>query len=129
MASLRALFSSQGLLAVFDAPWAVIYVGVIWLAHPDLGMAAALAALLMLALALCNDFITRRDIESLQKAAGGASRYLEASLANAEVAQAMGMTDALLGRWRKKNAEATALQGPTARKSVFMTATDYSPMK
>jgi PrtD family type I secretion system ABC transporter len=35
----------------------------------------------------------------------------------------MGMTDALLGRWRAKNAEVTALQGPTARKSVLMTAT------
>ena len=123
LASLRALFSSQGLLALFDAPWVVVYVAVIWLAHPALGMAAALAALVMLSLALVNDFITRRDIESLQKAAGGATRYLEASLQNAEVAQAMGMTDALLGRWRQKNAEVTALQGPTARKSVLMTAT------
>jgi ABC-type protease/lipase transport system fused ATPase/permease subunit len=31
--SLRALFSAHGLLAMFDAPWAVVYVGVIWLAH------------------------------------------------------------------------------------------------
>lgn len=123
VASLRALFSSQGLLALFDAPWVVVYVAVIWLAHPALGLAAGAAAVLMLGLALLNDFITRRDIESLQKAAGGATRYLEASLQNAEVAQAMGMTDALLGRWRQKNAEVTALQGPTARKSVLMTAT------
>jgi len=122
VASLRALFSSQGLLALFDAPWVVVYVGVIWLAHPVLGMAAAVAALLMLALALANDWLTRRDIELLQKAVGGATRYLEASLQNAEVAQAMGMTDALLGRWRVKNAEVTALQGPTARKSVLMSA-------
>jgi len=119
VASLRALFSSQGLLALFDAPWVVVYVGVIWLAHPVLGMAAAVAALLMLALALANDWLTRRDIELLQKAVGGATRYLEASLQNAE---AMGMTDALLGRWRVKNAEVTALQGPTARKSVLMSA-------
>jgi ATP-binding cassette, subfamily C, type I secretion system permease/ATPase len=122
VAALRALFSSQGLLAVFDAPWLLIYVAVIWLAHPALGIAAALAAALMLGLAVFNDFITRRDIESLQKAAGGATRYLEASLQNAEVAQAMGMTDALLARWRQKNAEVTALQGPTARKSVLMAA-------
>ena len=123
VASLRALFSSQGLLALFDAPWVVVYVAVIWLAHPALGLAAGAAAVLMLGLALLNDFITRRDIESLQKAAGGATRYLEASLQNAEVAQAMGMTDALLGRWRQKNAEVSALQTPTARKSILMTAT------
>jgi PrtD family type I secretion system ABC transporter len=69
-----------------------------------------------------NDRLTRRDIESLTRAAGRANRYLEASMANAEVAQALGMTDALLARWRARNAEVLALQGPTARKSVLMAA-------
>jgi PrtD family type I secretion system ABC transporter len=120
--SLRALFSAQGLLALFDSPWVIVYVGVIALAHPLLGLAAGGAALLMLVLALANDFITRREIEALQKAAAGATRYLEASLQNAEVAQTLGMTDALIARWRLKNAEVTALQQPTATKSVAMAA-------
>lgn len=120
--TLRALFSAQGLLALFDAPWAFVFVGVIWLAHPVLGMTAAASAVLMLALALVNDLITRRDIESLQRAAAGATRYLESSMQNAEVAQTMGMTDALIARWRAKNAEVSALQGPTASRSVAMTA-------
>jgi PrtD family type I secretion system ABC transporter len=120
--SLRALFSAQGLLALFDAPWVIVYVAVIWLAHPVLGSAAAGAALVMLALALINDFATRREIEALQKAAAGATRYLEASLQNAEVAQTLGMTDALVARWRRKNAEVTALQRPTATKTVAMAA-------
>ena len=120
--SLRALFSAQGLLALFDAPWVIVYVAVIWLAHPVLGMAAAGAALVMLVLALVNDVITRREIEALQKAASGATRYLEASLQNAEVAQTLGMTDALIARWRQKNAEVTALQRPTATKTVAMAA-------
>ena len=120
--SLRALFSAQGLLALFDAPWVFLYVAVIWLAHPFLGMAAAGAALVMLVLALVNDVITRKEIEALQKAASGATRYLEASLQNAEVAQTLGMTDALIARWRQKNAEVTALQRPTATKTVAMAA-------
>jgi len=122
VAALRALFSSQGLVALFDAPWVLVYIAVIALAHPALGLAAAVAALLMLGIALFNDFVTRRDIEALQKAAAGATRYLEASLQNAEVAQTLGMTDALLARWRRQNAEVTALQGATARKSVFFAA-------
>jgi PrtD family type I secretion system ABC transporter len=71
---------------------------------------------------LINDFATRREIEALQKAAAGATRYLEASLQNAEVAQTLGMTDALVARWRQKNAEVTALQQPTATKTVAMAA-------
>ena len=120
--SLRALFSVQGLLALFDAPWVIVYVAVIWLAHPVLGMAAAIAALVMLVLALVNDVITRKEIEALQKAASGATRYLEASLQNAEVAQTLGMTDALIAHWRQKNAEVTTLQRPTATKTVAMAA-------
>jgi PrtD family type I secretion system ABC transporter len=120
--SLRALFSAQGLLAIFDAPWVIVYVAVIWFAHPVLGIAAAGAAMVMLALALINDFVTRGEIEALQKAAAGATRYLEASLHNAEVAQTLGMTDALIARWRQKNAAVTALQQPAATKAVAMAA-------
>jgi len=122
VATLRSLFSAQGLLALFDTPWAVVYIAVIWLAHPVLGAAAACASLLMLALAVLNDRITRRDIEALQKEAARATRYLESSINNAEVVQSLGMGDALIGRWRALNARVSELQAPTARKSVAMAA-------
>lgn len=122
IATLRSVFSAQGLLALFDAPWMVFYVALIWFAHHWLGVTALAAAMLMLGLAVVNDRVTRREIEALQKAAAGATRYLEASLANAEVAQALGMTDALLARWRARNADVAALQGATARKTVAMAA-------
>lgn len=120
--TLRGVFSAQGLLALFDAPWAVIYVGVIALAHPLLGAAAGAAALLMLALALLNDRLTRRPIEAVQRASADAARYLEASLSHAEVVHALGMTDALIARWRDKNTEAAALQRAAAGRSVALAA-------
>lgn len=121
-AALRNLFSSQGLLALFDVPWTFVHVAVIWLAHPMLGMAAAAASVLMLLLAVVNDRITRRDIESLQKEAARATGYLESSMQNAELVQSLGMGEAVIGRWRDLNAGVAALQGPTARKSVAMAA-------
>ena len=122
VAVLRNLFSAQGLLAVFDVPWALIYVAVIWLAHPVLGAAAAISAVLMLLLAIANDQLTRRDIEALQNEAAGATRYLESSIQNAEVVQQLGMADALIARWRGLNAKVTALQGHAASRSVAMAA-------
>ncbi|HSV77929.1 MAG TPA: type I secretion system permease/ATPase [Ramlibacter sp.] len=120
--ALRGAFSAQGLLAVFDAPWMVVYLAIIWLAHPYLGMTAVAAAVVMLLPAVLIDVITRRDIEALQKSTGSATRYLETSLHNAEVVQTLGMTDALLSRWEQRNAEVTALQAPTAHKTVSMAA-------
>jgi ATP-binding cassette, subfamily C, type I secretion system permease/ATPase len=120
--ALRNLFSAQGLLALFDAPWAVVYLAVIALAHAWLGLAALLSSLLMLGLAVINDRITRRDIEALQKEASHANRYLEASLQNAEVAQVLGMGGSLIERWRGMSVRVNALQAPAARKSVAMAA-------
>ena len=122
VATLRALFSAQGLLALFDAPWLVIYVGVIWLFHPALGIAATVSAAAMLAVAMLTDRLTRTGIDSVQREAAQCGRYLEASLANAEVVQALGMAPALVARWRQLNDRVTDLQRPTASRSVAMAA-------
>ncbi|MBK0392415.1 type I secretion system permease/ATPase [Ramlibacter algicola] len=120
--TLKMLFSAHGLLALFDAPWLVVYVALIWVAHAWLGWTALAAAVLMLVLAVVNDKVTRREIEALQKSGAGATRYLETSLANAEVAHTLGMTDSLIARWRAKSGEVVQLQGPTARKIAAMAA-------
>ena len=120
--SVRALFTAQGLLAAADAPWMVVYIGLIWAAHTWLGVTALAAAVLMLGLAVLNDRLTRRDIEAVQKSAAGAQRYLETSLANAEVSHALGMTDSLIARWRQKNLETLQVQQPMAGKAVALTA-------
>lgn len=118
VASLRNVFSAQGLLAVFDLPWVVVYVAVIWLAHAALGITAALCALAILGFAVLNDRLTRTNIEQLQEEAWRTNRFLDASLENAEVVETLGMGNALLGRWRRMNAQVAQLQRPTARRSV-----------
>lgn len=122
VATLRGLFSAQGLLALFDVPWLFIYVAVIWMFHPVLGIAAAVSAVIMLLLSLLNDRMTRSGIEAAQTEAVRSGKYLEASLANAEVVQALGMAPALISRWRGMNQKVTELQRPIARRSVAMSS-------
>jgi PrtD family type I secretion system ABC transporter len=100
VATLRAAFSANGLIALFDAPWIVIYVLVIWAFHPALGLGAAIAALLMVGLAWLNHQLSHSALQGLQKDGQRASHYVESSLRNAEILQALGMTDNLLKRWR-----------------------------
>jgi PrtD family type I secretion system ABC transporter len=117
---LRALFSAQGLLAVLDAPWALIFLVVIWLAHPLLGMLASAAAVLLLGLALLNHRLTRKPIEALQRDVGEAQRYLDQAMQNAEVAEAMGMGPAIVHRWQELSTQVAMQQKPAARLSVSM---------
>jgi PrtD family type I secretion system ABC transporter len=122
VAALRAVFSSNGMIALFDAPWVVIYVLVIWAFHPALGIGAALAALLMLMLAWLNDRLSRGALETLQKEGRRVSQYVESSLRNAEVLQALGMTESLLARWRLLQSRVTVMQTSASRTGVGFSA-------
>jgi len=122
VAVLRNAFSANGLIALFDAPWVVAYVLVIWAFHPALGMGAAAASALMLILAWMNDLVSRRSLEDLQQEARGAARYVESSLRNAEVLQALGMTETLLARWQALQNRVMALQTSSSRRGVAFSA-------
>src|SRR5262245_32218671 len=122
IAALRTVFNANGLIALFDAPWVVVYVAVIWAFHPALGIGAAAAAVLMLALAWLNDRLSRRALESLQKEGRRASQHVESSLRNAEVLQARGRTQGLLARWRALQDQLAAAQTSASRTSVAFTS-------
>ncbi|WP_341888438.1 type I secretion system permease/ATPase [Variovorax sp. YR752] len=122
VAALRAVFSANGLIAVFDAPWVFVYVFVIWMFHPALGLGAAFSAVLMLGLAWLNDRISRRSLENLQNEGRRAAQYVESSLRNAEVLQALGMTKRLLVRWRALQDQIAAMQTSASRSTVAFTA-------
>jgi PrtD family type I secretion system ABC transporter len=122
VAALRSVFSSNAVIALFDAPWVVIYVLVITAFHPLLGLGAAVSAGLMIGLAWLNDRTSRRALEDLQRDGQVASRYLEASLRNAEVLQALGMTHKLLRRWRRKRGKLAALTLEAGRNTVAFAA-------
>ena len=124
VAALRNLFSANGLIAVCDAPWVLFYVAIIWAFHPALGIGAACAAAVMLSLAWLNDRMTRRALDTLQHEGQRASHYVESSLRNAEVLQALGMTRSMLARWRALQNRIAVEQAAASRTSVaFMAGT------
>lgn len=123
VAVLKNVFSANGLIALFDAPWVVIYVAVIWAFHPVLGMGAAAFALLMLAIAWLNDRVGRQPLEDLQRETRRASQYVETSVRNAEVLQALGMTQRLLDRWVQMQQRMLPMQTGASRGAVAFSAT------
>ncbi|MDB5793242.1 MAG: type secretion system ATPase family protein [Massilia sp.] len=122
LATLKNVLGSNALSALFDAPWAPLFIALIWSFHPALGIGALLAVTLMLALAWLNHRVSRAAIEGLQKDGRRASHYVESSLRNAEVLQALGMTGRLLGRWRALQDELADTQASASRSNVIFTA-------
>lgn len=115
VAALRRFIAGPGLPAVLDAPWLPFLLVLIALFHPLLGVLATLAAAALVGLALLNNRVSQAPLQAMQDASRQASRYVDASLRNAEVVRAMGMFPALARRWSDINRAALEHQHASGR--------------
>ena len=110
--TVRQFVSSPGPFAFFDMPWAPIYLFVIYLMHPWLGMAAAVAIAILSVLAVINNRIMKEPSAEAQKAIAQAQVMSDESLRNAEVSSVLGMSDVLRNRW--ESVQSAALDAQTS---------------
>ncbi len=101
--TLRGFLTGAGIFSVFDAPWLPLFLLLIFLFHPLLGMVALTGSLVMVVLAIFNERLTRAPFEQVQAGSRRASRYIDASARNAEVVSALGMLSAVTRRWAAIN--------------------------
>lgn len=97
----RQYITGSGIHSVFDLPWAPIYIGVIFLLHPLLGVFALISAIVLIAMAFLNEHWVKKPLNEANEAATRNYGFTEMSLRNAEVVQAMGMIPGLLQRWSR----------------------------
>lgn len=95
----RQFITGTGIHAVFDLPWAPIYILVIFALHPVLGAFALGSAVVLVLMALLNEIFVRPPLTESNEAASRNYGFTEMSLRNWEVVQAMGMMGGLLQRW------------------------------
>ena len=94
----RQFLTGNGVFAFFDAPWFVIYIGVLFLLHPLLGWLGLACAAALLAVA----WLSQRQSGAAQAAlAAGVSVNddQQSKLRNAELIEAMGMLPRLREAW------------------------------
>jgi len=97
--AVRQTLTGPGLIALFDAPWLPIYLAVIALLSPELAVFTVVGALVLGALALLNERLSKAPLEAAQRANGQAQNAMLNHLRNAEVIEALGMLSALRRRW------------------------------
>jgi PrtD family type I secretion system ABC transporter len=103
VATLRNFLVGTGVIALFDAPWLPLFLVLIYLFHPVLGAVALAGAVLMLALAVLNERLTRAPLEQVLAAGRRAGRFVDAAAGNAETVSALGMQRAVTRRWQSLN--------------------------
>jgi PrtD family type I secretion system ABC transporter len=104
----RSFLGNQGLLALFDFPWVPLFVAVIYVMHPLLGLLAGCGCLVLLALGIFSEMASRGSVRTSAEAGQAAMRQAEAFIRHAEVVRAMGMEEAAIARWRDHASAALA---------------------
>ncbi|HEX5280089.1 MAG TPA: type I secretion system permease/ATPase [Micropepsaceae bacterium] len=118
----RQYITGLGIHAVFDLPWAPIYIFVIFLLNPLLGFFALGSAVLLVSLALINEWRVRAPLADAGEAATRTYNFTEMSMRNSEVVQAMGMTEGLLRRWVRDRARMLERQATASDRAATITS-------
>ncbi|KRP71169.1 type I secretion system permease/ATPase [Pseudomonas paralactis] len=122
LTTLRQFATGQALFAFFDAPWFPVYLLVIFLFHPWLGLLALGGALLLMALAWANHHVSQAPMALASQLSISASQQATANLRNADTIEAMGMLATLRGRWFSQHQAFLVQQNLASEKTAVVTA-------
>ena len=120
--NLRQFLTGSGLFAFFDAPWAPIFLLVITLLHPWLGVFSLVGGLVLVGLTWVTEQITQKPLADANSAGLQANNSAGNNLKNAEVIQAMGMLPAVRERWYAKHQLSLALQQMASNRAGAISA-------
>lgn len=114
---LRQFMTGNGVFALFDSPWVPIYIGVLFLLHPVLGLVAIVFALVQTSIAWYGHRLGMQAQTASGQSQGDAQKFMQSKLRNIEVLSSMGMLEGLLLRWQRLQHKAL-LQGGTAQQRL-----------
>ena len=118
----REFLANPALMAVMEAPVALVALTLIFAINPILGWSAVVGALVQVSITWMNERATRKPLMEANRAAMSAQQFADASLRNAHVMESMGMLDAVHGQWQKRQKEFLTLQAQASEGAGFWTA-------
>ena len=118
--TLRQTLTGPALLTLFDAPWMPIYLLVISLFSVELGIFALVGALLLAALAVVNEKISKPKLDEAQKYSSQSQNALNHHLRNAEVIEALGMLPSIRKRWHSLHEKQIQHQASASDQAAIM---------
>jgi ATP-binding cassette subfamily C exporter for protease/lipase len=120
--SVRDFFNNPALGAFFELPIALLSLVLIFAINPLLGWAALVGAGAQTVVTWLIQRTSREPLQEAQRRSQEAQTYAEASLRNAQVMESMGMLDAVMGQWQKKQRAFLAYQAKASESAGGLNA-------
>ncbi|MBC4012854.1 type I secretion system permease/ATPase [Morganella morganii] len=102
---LRRFITGNGIFAFLDLPWFPLYLLVIALFNPWLGLFACGSAVVLIALALLNERLSGPPLTAANRSSAAAQGMQGSHFAHTEPAEAMGMQQYLRQRWLNRHCD------------------------
>jgi ATP-binding cassette subfamily C protein EexD len=118
----RQFVTGVGLFALLDVPWVPLYVGLMFLFHWWMGVAAVASIVVLAILTLWNELATRHLLQESNHASRAANQQTTLHLRHAEVITAMGMLPRLRERWRSERVYALDAQHDASARAGMISA-------
>lgn len=124
--TVRSTLTGAPVIALFDAPWAPIYILIAFLLHPWIGVLTLVSALLLGGIAIASERVTEPSVGVIRARQTLAQREQDASILASDVAQALGMRDALVTRHLLERADLARRQAALSGTSgQFLAVTKF----
>lgn len=122
MDRVRQFITGPGLFALLDAPWVPVYVALMFVFHPWMGVTAILSIIVLAALTVWTELSTHDLLTEANRAGIAANAQTTSHLRNAEAIAAMGMLPRLRARWLTERGKALDAQHHASTRAGLIAA-------
>ena len=122
----RAWITGPVMLAIFDAPYAALFLASIFVLHPGLGWFTVLSSALLIGLSILNQALCEPLKHDGQQTSKAAVSVLDGWKASRGVARAMGLVEPMLDRYLAHRATGVAKLSRAQERAAWLEATSRS---
>lgn len=126
--ALRDLFQLRNFLSgpmigtLFEVPWTPVFIAIIFYLHPWLGLFSIAVGVIIFALALLNDAVTKEPQGEAQKEQQTVVKEVEHGLESFDAMRAMGIVSQFVGRLSTAITRGHKAQGKTDERTATLTS-------
>lgn len=107
---IKNFITGNSIFSLFDTPWSLIYLFVIFTIHIFTWFIAMIGVIMLVSIAIWNEFATKHILQEVNEEITRNINAIDIATRNAEVVEAMGMSEFIISDWCKQNDENRAMQ-------------------
>ncbi|OEY87140.1 ABC transporter ATP-binding protein [Wolbachia pipientis] len=121
LTAIKNFITGHSVFSLFDTPWSLIYLVVIFMIHPSTGFIAIAGVIILVSVAILNEIATKRILLETHEETIRNIHAIDIATRNAEVVEAMGMAEYIVSDWCKLNDQNRAMQTKAQNRSNIIT--------